>query len=487
MKRPQQTTLFAILILVIALGLRLFRLGSESLWIDEGFSLRDTYGLDLMGETRPLYFLFMTVWMKLGMGHSEFFLRLPAALFGAASVWLVYLLGRKLVGERPALMASFFMAISVLQINHSREIRMYSLSVLVTLLSTYCLTLALEHKRAVYIIGYAIFALAGLLTSALTVLVMLAHGLFLLLYLKKYRPISYYLIGTQLAIVGTWIPWLHNNVQATASYGDGYTSILDKPTPRGIVEFFGKFFIWKWSDPGKLLIIASLLFSFIVFALVLYSLKSYRRDDSGLTLIWLWMAVPMSGMIVASYTMSNVWMIHYLIAISPAVFLLVAKGILSINNRHIAFAAVFIVAVVTLGRLSLYMKKHIRPEWRSAVSYIQAHESPGDVIGVYYGGNQYVFRYYYRGKSKWSPLDEDQTTAERFSAWNNHKAAELIDSSPNCGKRFWLVLSNHNYAGGPIIVDYVQKHYRILDHKYYSQVEMLLFDSSGKTIPNRRS
>src|SRR6516165_5818449 len=98
MKRSDRASLYAALVVVLALGIRLYHLGAESLWIDEGFSLRDTFNLDLLGEMRPTYFLLMKAWMKLGVPHSEFFLRLPAALLGAASVWLLFVLGRKLVG-----------------------------------------------------------------------------------------------------------------------------------------------------------------------------------------------------------------------------------------------------------------------------------------------------------------------------------------------------------------------------------------------------
>jgi len=486
MKQDNRSTLYAVFVFFLALGIRLYHLGSQSLWIDEGFSLRDIHGLDLLSETRPMYFLLMRGWMALGVPHTEFFMRLPAAILGASSVWILFILGRKLIGDRPAVLASLFLAVSVLQVNHSREIRMYTLVVFTVLLSTYFLMLALERRKIGYAIGYTASMLAGLLTSALVVLIMLAHGIFLLLYFKSRRPMSTLLIGVQLLIFGAWFPWLRNNMQASQGYADGYTSIIERPTLRGLIEFFGKFFIWKWSYPGKLLVIASILFSVAILVLAIKSLKNYRKGDAGLTLTWLWLVVPLAGMIAASYTIANMWMIHYLIDVSPAVFLLVSKGIFSLNKRFAIFAAASFVLFVTLGRLAIYMKTPTHPQWRSAVSYVESHEHPGDVTGIYYGGNEYVFRYYYHGKAKWSPLGDDELNRIRYGKWNDKMASKLINTSPYTGKRFWLVMSNHEYGGGPVIVDYISKHYRMLDHKYYSQMEMVLFDQPGSMVPNDR-
>jgi uncharacterized membrane protein len=71
----------------LALALRLYHIGAQSLWIDEGYSIYDARNLNFAiasQSVRPLYYAFLHMWMLLG--QSEFFLRLPAALFGAFAV-----------------------------------------------------------------------------------------------------------------------------------------------------------------------------------------------------------------------------------------------------------------------------------------------------------------------------------------------------------------------------------------------------------------
>src|SRR5690606_21032322 len=130
----KRVKLLSVLILLTAAALRIYQLGSESLWIDEGYSIRNimliTVDNNLFGGIRPLYFFLMDAWLKLGMAKDEFLFRLPSAIFGIAGVWILYCLGRRLAGSRSALLASLFMAVSVLHINHSQEVRMYALTAL---------------------------------------------------------------------------------------------------------------------------------------------------------------------------------------------------------------------------------------------------------------------------------------------------------------------------------------------------------------------
>lgn len=481
---PSRAKLYAGLIILLALVLRLYHLGRESLWIDEGFSLRDIGSLQFLDGTRPLYFALMSVWMKLVHSRSEFALRIPAAVFGVLSVPVFYAIGKRLLGYRAALLASFFMAISVLHINHSREIRMYSLAVLASLLATYFMFLWLDHGKKIHLAGYVISAVSSLLTFPLCILILMAHGLFLILYVKTYRPRAGYLIGALLCVAGVWMPWMMNNMREAAGFSEGYTSIIEKPTVANLIPFMGRFFLWKWSDPGKSLHIAAVLFSVGIVFLAILGLRKLGRMTPELSLVLIWFAVPIVSMIGLSYTLSNVWMPHYMIAISPALFLMVGNGIASIRSRQIATVTAVLLTLVVFGRLHLYYSKHVRPEWKSAVTYVEQQERPGDVIGIYYGGNQFVFDYYYRGRSKWSEVGDDHIERSHFTGWDSKRAGALMGSFPLSGKRCWLMLSNHDYAGGSVIVKYIESNYRVIDHEYYSQIETLLFDAGGQPVPS---
>lgn len=470
-------------VMLLALGLRLYQLGTESLWGDEGCSLRDATYFTLKGSYRPMYYAVLRGWMELGFGGSEFMLRLPAVFFGVGGVWVLYLLAKRLMGDSVALLASLFMAVSVLHINHSQEVRMYSLTAFAVLLSMYYFVLWRDRGRMRYAVGYVVFSLISLLTFPLSVLVLAAQGAYMLMYIRAYRPQSLFCVGCQLVIAIAWLPWLITNMHMSQGFSQGYIASLDKPTLVGTVRLMGDFFLWKSTKSALIYKAGFLGFSLVVILLAVYSLRGFRRQDSNLALVWIWLIIPLVATIALCYSVTNMWMVRYLIFISPAFYILVAKGILSLRNKWLMAGLVLALLVPTLGRLWLYYARPVRPEWRPAVAYVQQHERSGDVIGLYSAGNQLMFSFYYKGNCAWSPMGEDLTPEEEFTPWDDARVHMLFAEFPLKGKRCWLMLSKHMFRGGAKIIEYVHKNYRVLDHQIYNELDVYLFDSQGKPVP----
>ena len=133
-----------IVLTLAAAGLRLAHLGSKSLWLDEGATValaRASWQrfawIWWHGEAnlQTVYFLLMRGWIHGGL--SETWLRLPSALFGIASVPLLYIVGRKLLPAGAALAAAALLTFSPTHVFYSQEARSYTLTILLVLLSTY--------------------------------------------------------------------------------------------------------------------------------------------------------------------------------------------------------------------------------------------------------------------------------------------------------------------------------------------------------------
>ena len=86
-------------ILGVGFILRLYRLGYQSLWYDEGVSVFlarqniDQLVVHTAGDIHPpLYYIFLHVWLKLA-GDSEFAAGFLSALFGLLIIAAVYYIG----------------------------------------------------------------------------------------------------------------------------------------------------------------------------------------------------------------------------------------------------------------------------------------------------------------------------------------------------------------------------------------------------------
>src|SRR5438552_12186777 len=105
-------------ILALAAILRFAGLGRESLWLDEGYSVRVASGpvaSVLAGAGQdihpPLYYLLLHGWMRLA-GHSEAAVRSLSAVAGCLTVAIAWMLGRRLLEARAGLIAALLVALS---------------------------------------------------------------------------------------------------------------------------------------------------------------------------------------------------------------------------------------------------------------------------------------------------------------------------------------------------------------------------------------
>jgi len=123
--------LFALLIL-LAFGARVHRLDAQSLWNDEGNSLRlaQRSAADLIESAGhdihpPGYYLALKAWIA-AAGESEFSLRFLSALQGVVTVTLAAALGRTLFGRGAGWIAGLLVALSPFAVYYSQETRMYA-------------------------------------------------------------------------------------------------------------------------------------------------------------------------------------------------------------------------------------------------------------------------------------------------------------------------------------------------------------------------
>lgn len=113
----------------------------------------------------PLSTIIMWPWVRL-FGDGEIMTRLPALLLGAASIYLIGLLGKQWFEPKVGLLAASFLATSRIGIYFSTEARQYALFLFLTLLTWYFFTQ--KNKKRYFLSGllllmshtYAIFPLA---------------------------------------------------------------------------------------------------------------------------------------------------------------------------------------------------------------------------------------------------------------------------------------------------------------------------------------
>lgn len=180
-----------LLVLVLALLLRIVALNSD-LWIDEVFTLVDFIRLpagviltDFSSDNQHLLLSLLSHASVMLFGESPWAIRLPAVLFGLASIWAGMRLACLVYGKQVAAWSGLLMAVSYHHIWFSQNARGYIILLLGTVLATCFLLRGLQHGKWRYWAGYAVVIALSVWAHLTAVFVAIAHGLVIVFMLLK--------------------------------------------------------------------------------------------------------------------------------------------------------------------------------------------------------------------------------------------------------------------------------------------------------------
>lgn len=450
--------LFGVLLIIcmLGMGLRLYELGADSLWLDEIKAAR-TSRLDFQSLIEfqatqsvhpPLLYAVTHVFMVL-FGDSDFVIRLQAALLGSISLLLTYKLGKMLWSRQEGLIGAFILTVSAYHVQYSQEARHYSLMVFLSLLCLIFLFKALQSGQK------RMWALFGLCTSLnmythyFAFLILPGEVLFAAwaifhdwlslrngpafaglggrellqsrrpptaaddpsLHVGAATPHSFarptprkqaVSLAAVLAAVGlAYVPWLPFMQQQMAGRFIEFEGVGLGTIPHATfsIDFFREVFgAFSQVDGVPLLLFLAL------FVLGLASCQ-FRL----IALFGLWIAAPLLFPFVVSS--SHFFVYRYAISIVPVYFLGIARGVSVLidllahrlhtlrDHEKSRIALVSVLTISFFGALAVTpLRQYYREEkadWRDAAAYLLENMTPGDIIiadGQVYGGGGDSYR-----------------------------------------------------------------------------------------------
>ncbi len=149
-----------IIITVMGGWLRVFLLDKNGMWLDETFSVWiASHGVvDMLqwivriDQHPPLYYLLLHYWISLN-GDTPYHVRLFSVLFGAGTIPIIYLIGKRMSGVVMGLAAAVLLTLSLFNIYFAQETRMYTLLTFNAAVAIYALVRLLTDLRSVRPIG----------------------------------------------------------------------------------------------------------------------------------------------------------------------------------------------------------------------------------------------------------------------------------------------------------------------------------------------
>ncbi len=450
-----ERTYFVIVAFLTLVGglLRRYHLGQQSLWFDEAdLVMRARQPLSHLlgsfvhpGENGPLYTLSLALWLKV-FGTSEVAVRLPSAIAGTLAIPAMYGLGRELHGPRLGLIATILLMISPYAHWYAQDAKMYSLALLLTIVSTWLLLVALRCGGRIWGV-YVATMMVGLLVHATFMFVLIAHVVLLALAWRQgygSRPPRKQTRILAIVLVLTAVPLV---VWALAFASGGIVSWQARANSWQILHAvlieFGA------THRADSTIQTAALWLYLAFALIgigmmagVVRAEAKRQAIGGISVLAI-AVVPVMLFLLLSLR-QGIYSDRYLIVALPGYLLLVAFGFEWLFRGHAGrIAAVAgVVAVLALAWGPLHSvnlsTRSEKEDWRAAYRHIAEHQRPGDAIVIAPGYLRSTYDYYALRFPTLGMLPVITPTANL----TDREVAALLQTETRGRERVWLLRSD---------------------------------------------
>ena len=312
-------------VLLLNLVLKCNWLGLDPLFNDEPFTVywsqqpwNDLWAMLATENNPPLYFLLIKGWSAV-VPFEAAWLRLPAALFSALTVWPLYRIALYTSGRRAALVATLLFTLTNYHYGFAHEVRAYALLTLLTVTSVWLVVRAgCEGSRNTKLL-LAVVNVLLVYTHFFGWLVIGLQGVLVLMLPELRGALRSVWIAAAAAVV-SYLPYLPV-FAARMGQSVGQGTWLEAPMAEEIYNM-----LWRWSNQPVLV---------IGYVLVLtVALWRTKTKDLGLRIGLVWAFLPLFGLYLVSFAVP-VFLDRYLVFAAPgfALAVAIALGHVSRNAR----------------------------------------------------------------------------------------------------------------------------------------------------------
>lgn len=396
-------TWWLVALTALALVLRLINLNS-GLWIDEIYSLLHSFRPSLWQIVsvfpRDNHHPFYSVLAHLSLtvfGESPWSIRLPAALFGAATIPLLYLLGTLVVSRREALLAAALLCVSYHHVWFSQNARGYALLAFFAVAGAWVLLRGLEDGRPRFFVAYAVLIALGAWTHLTMVFVAVGHALACAIAFARHRdahPLAVWrraAFGFVLSGVLTILLYAPVLTDVTHFFTKSPSHLKGISTPRWAVAEAVRGLLQALGGAGVALALVALLAAALLFGAGLWSFWRTRRLALGLFILP--GVVTITGALAARGTMYP----RFFFALAGYGVLIAVRGAFSVAkavaertgsresaaSRGQRIGAAVTLALIVLSALSLTrVYRYPKQDFEGARRFVESHRGPHDTTAT---------------------------------------------------------------------------------------------------------
>jgi len=444
------------LIVVAATVVRLVNLGHDSLSHDEAWRANWSHHGNLNqirwfapGQLAVYWFIQHVI------ARTEFWVRLPDAVLGLATVVLTYTVAKPRLGKGSALAAAAFVAFHADTLFYSRVLKDFSFETVLTLLIVHLGAKATSDFNRRSILTFYAGAFAGLIFGFSPILVAAAWGPFLIVTAWRNQPqrsTNLKLLATLTAVLGVavfaWYLWLDGaeNRAATVEYFQIHEHAwLVAFTPASLVRWLitKSYGLWCFTSGYSVMLkpIHSALFAGVTLMASAGIGEVRRRWPTFFKYTFVLIAVNIALALLRQWPFgpyrSSLFLVPLFAMFVGCGFTRLANSLRSAPVTVGLACACFGVPAVQAARFAVFdppETEHLRPILRR----VEALQQPGDGFYAYYGAS-HGFEFY------WPEKTEDVFIQHRRERGRFDLFSKQFDRMADTHHRMWFIFT-HRYA-----------------------------------------
>lgn len=378
------------ILLAIAASLRLVRLDAGP-WFDEIDTLVHHVARPLReivttyeSQNQHLFYSVAAHLVTSILGESVWALRLPAVIFGVASIWATYWFGKHVTSRREALFAALLLTFSYPHVWFSQDARGYTSLLFFVLIGSGLFLGLLRgsfHSRFTLTLGYAVAMALAVYTHLTALAVLAAHAaIWAVWLLRSGEDTSYrWAAGPALALAGLLTTLLYLPVlpQVYATLSRPGIHVLDNVKWRSTGWFLSEAIVeLNRGFPGG--VVAPIAGGLIVVGGAL----SYARQSRVVISLLLLPALLTAGAILLSN--HNLWPRFFFFSAGFGV-LMVVRGLsdlsrLFVPRRAAAVSTAMVILVVVLSAAAVPAAWGPKQRYDEAWRFVETRRGPDDAV-----------------------------------------------------------------------------------------------------------
>ena len=383
--------------LIINILLKSLFLTSQSISLDEPFTIYHAQFdfWNLIGYLKnynnpPLFEILLHFWIKL-FGITEVSVRILPMLFSSFSVLFIYKIGKVFFDIKTAIVSSILFTFSNIQLFYAHDCRVYSLFLLLTVVSFYYFFKLLKDGSLpiICLITYILSNILIVYAHYFGFFIWGLESLIIVLYYRKNLQVTILFVKVFLFSILCYAPYiliLYQRFFESAKNGT-YLEV-----PNGFESIYNM--IWSFTNTPVVTVITLIIITSCLVKFFFFTQKQIINPYAKYVIIWF--TVPFIFMFIVSYKVP-MFVDRYLIYITPALYLILALGIAFLFPQKKLYQVMSFLLVS-----SFLFSSNLNPDKKrlvkETVNYIKSNKNNKTIVLVCSTSFNTSFAYYYNQK-----------------------------------------------------------------------------------------